>query len=150
MIGFVMMLLINELFSHEHNHDCENETNNTAVGNQTEENQEQAKKLKAKDMTKQAIMATFGLCVHSVADGVALGASLYLSFNQEESALGITVLLALLLHKVPESAGFGSFLRTKTVAMRVTFWSLFSFSATTPIVALITYLTMEKSKSNEA
>ena len=95
-------------------------------------------------------MATIGLCVHSIADGIALGASLYLSFNSEEHALGITVLLALLLHKIPESLGFGSFLRTKTVRFRVIFWALFAFSVTTPIIALITYLAMETSDLDES
>ena len=59
------------------------------------------------------IITTIGLTIHSAADGAALGASLYLGSisDGKENALGFIIFLAIMLHKVPASFGFGSYLK---------------------------------------
>jgi zinc transporter ZupT len=72
------------------------------------------------------IVATAGLCVHALADGVALGASFYrksplrayllckVTFSDKaKSSLGVSVMIALIIHKIPEAFGFGSYLAVK-------------------------------------
>lgn len=61
------------------------------------------------------IVSTIGLVLHSLADGSALGASIFLSSKSAEGAqnagLGLIIFMAILLHKAPAALGFGSFLR---------------------------------------
>jgi zinc transporter ZupT len=68
-------------------------------------------------------VTTVGLCVHSLAEGVAMGSSQFSNFllfiplvsaqSITHSGLGLTVVIALFLHKIPEGIGFGSFLTFK-------------------------------------
>ena len=78
-------------------------------------------------------ITTIGLAIHSLADGAALGASLYRKFLSplllfktsvtpllcfvytvdsfgETTGLGMIVFVAIMLHKAPASVGFGTFL----------------------------------------
>ena len=55
---------------------------------------------------------TIGLAIHSLADGAALGAGLYLeSFGESNSGLGMIIFIAIMLHKAPASLGFGTYLQ---------------------------------------
>jgi len=68
-------------------------------------------------------VTTIGLVIHCVADGMALGTSVFcnimflcLSFIvserlKKESTLGFIVFLAILLHKAPGAIGFGTYLQ---------------------------------------
>ena len=67
------------------------------------------------------LITTIGLILHSFADGLALGASLFcklllinlfiVSFKAEQSSqLGLIIFLAILMHKAPAAVGFGTFL----------------------------------------
>ena len=68
--------------------------------------------------TKQAentpFVTTFGLCCHSLADGAAMGTSLFFSSvaATEDSAsnVGVVIFFAILMHKIPASIGLGTFL----------------------------------------
>lgn len=57
-------------------------------------------------------ITTAGLCFHSMAEGVAMGASQYLGAISDgnKQAVGATVVVALFIHKIPESVAFGSYL----------------------------------------
>ena len=61
--------------------------------------------------TKNVLITTIGLAIHSLADGAALGASLYLESFGETKGLGMIIFLAIMLHKAPASLGFGTFLQ---------------------------------------
>jgi len=71
-------------------------------------------------------VTTTGLVVHSLAEGIAMGSSLYsklfccqtltflVQFNgRNASSVGFVVTLALFIHKAPEALGFGSYLKHK-------------------------------------
>lgn len=89
----------------------------------------------------KVLTATAGLCAHSIADGVALGASLFMSFEESASmGLGYSVIIALLIHKVPEALSFGSYLIVKKVTRAQQISCVTSLGLTSPIVALVTYL----------
>ena len=61
---------------------------------------------------KNVFITTIGLAIHSLADGAALGASLYLeSFGESNAGLGMIIFIAIMLHKAPASVGFGTFLQ---------------------------------------
>ena len=72
------------------------------------------------DGSSKAIVTTIGLAVHSVADGAALGASLYRKWflisklflvdQFTDSSLGLLIFAAIMCHKAPASIGFGTFL----------------------------------------
>jgi zinc transporter 9 len=73
------------------------------------------------------VVTTVGLVLHSLADGTALGASLFCKINlvtsivssrsgeNQNAGLGLIIFFALLLHKAPAALGFGSFLRHENV-----------------------------------
>lgn len=60
---------------------------------------------------KNVLITTIGLAIHSLADGAALGASLYLESFGESQGLGMIIFIAIMLHKAPASLGFGTFLQ---------------------------------------
>ena len=76
---------------------------------------------------KDLWVTTTGLVVHSLAEGVAMGASLYSKFpaliinltllvqynGKKGSSVGLVVALAIFIHKAPEALGFGTFLHHK-------------------------------------
>lgn len=69
-------------------------------------------------------VTAIGLVLHSIADGLALGASLFCNYllfifiiiivsyetESSSSGLGMLIFFAVLLHKAPASIGFGTFL----------------------------------------
>lgn len=73
------------------------------------------------------LISTIGLVLHSIADGVAVGVTLFrknIDFNNsfvvDESSsdvkgLGILIFVAILLHKGPAAIGFGTFLHHEGV-----------------------------------
>jgi zinc and cadmium transporter len=88
------------------------------------------------DIHQMGIPAFLGISLHSLLDGVALGAGLMLP------QLGPVVLLAVLIHKMPDSISISSILlsagwhRRKVAALNVL------FALTTPLGALIAYFSL--------
>ncbi len=58
------------------------------------------------DHSAKSKSAMAGMVVHAVVDGVALGAAV----KEGDSALGLIVFLAIMLHKAPSAFGFSSYL----------------------------------------
>lgn len=86
------------------------------------------------DIHQMGIPAFLGISLHSLLDGIALGAGLLLP------QLGPVVLLAVIVHKMPDSISISSILlsagwqRRKVAALNVL------FALTTPVGALLAYL----------
>ena len=86
------------------------------------------------DIHQMGIPAFLGISLHSLLDGIALGAGLILP------QLGPVVLLAVIVHKMPDSISISSILlsagwqRRKVAALSVL------FALTTPVGALLAYL----------
>jgi zinc transporter ZupT len=67
---------------------------------------------------KLVVTTTTGLVVHSLAEGVAMGASMYMTFSDRASSMGAMVIFAIFIHKMPEAIGFGTFLTHKNVSSK--------------------------------
>ena len=86
------------------------------------------------DIHQMGIPAFLGISLHSLLDGVALGAGLFLP------QLGPVVLLAVIIHKMPDSMSISSILlaagwdRSKISRLNLL------FSLTTPVGALVTFI----------
>ncbi|CCG84855.1 protein of unknown function [Taphrina deformans PYCC 5710] len=85
--------------------------------------------------SKSAIASTLGLCIHSLADGVALGSSAH-----SKTSLSIVIFFAILVHKGPAAFGLTSILLSKRLSRKYVQLHLLAFSVATPIGAIITYL----------
>jgi zinc transporter 9 len=94
-------------------------------------------------------MAAVGLCVHSVADGIALGASLHMAISESANGLGPAVLVALMLHKIPEALGFGSYLKTRDVPQNQKLACLLLVAGTSPVTAFLTYSSLGQETGKE-
>lgn len=77
------------------------------------------------------------MVLHSCCDGLSIGISLLAMSTNERMDL---VLIALLLHKVSETFGYGSFLHNKGASGRTFFYYLCLFTGSCPLFALLTYL----------
>ena len=122
-LGFVFMLLVDQIGGHMHSHASAGESGTGAGQN------------------RNKITATLGLVVHAAADGIALGAAASTSQTHVE----IIVFIAIMLHKAPAAFGLVSFLlhegfdRTR-IRKHL---SVFAFSA--PLLAIITYVALSQS-----
>lgn len=79
--------------------------------------------------------ALAGLVVHAMVDGVALGAAV----REGDSALGMLVFLAIILHKAPSSFGLTSYLMHQGLTRDAVLRRLLIFSCAAPAGALATY-----------
>ena len=83
-----------------------------------------------------ASRTVLALCVHSIADGFAMGAAA----ASDDEQLNFMVALAIILHKIPASFGLAAYLlgvgRTVPAAIN----SILLFAAMTPLGAVVTYL----------
>jgi zinc and cadmium transporter len=86
------------------------------------------------DIHQMGIPAFLGISLHSLLDGVALGAGLILP------QLGPAVLLAVIIHKMPDSMSISSILLAAGWHRRKIGWLNLLFSLTTPIGAVSAYL----------
>jgi len=118
-LGFVFMLLVDNLCSHGHSHG-------------TSENGHQRHK---------SIIASIGLLVHAAADGVALGAAATTSRTDIE----MIVFLAIMLHKAPAAFGLSSFLLHEGCERGQIRRHLLAFSLAAPLFALITFYGLSQS-----
>jgi zinc transporter 9 len=80
---------------------------------------------------------TIGLVIHSLADGIALGASSADATTQ--SALGLIVFVAILVHKAPAAFGLTSVLLKQGLSKRAARAHLFVFSLAAPLGACVTW-----------
>jgi len=120
-LGFVFMLLVDQIGGHMHSHAGASEP--------------------AAGQSRNKITATLGLVVHAAADGIALGAAASTSQTHVE----IIVFIAIMLHKAPAAFGLVSFLlhegfdRTR-IRKHL---AVFAFSA--PVLAIITFIGLNQS-----
>lgn len=92
-------------------------------------------------------MTTIGLVVHSVADGVALASSQYLTNTLAKNGttsssaenLDMIILAAILLHKCPAAFGFGTFLYHQGRRGWGIAKHLLAFTLSSPLTGIIFY-----------
>ena len=85
------------------------------------------------DIHQMGIPAFLGISLHSLLDGVALGAGLIIP------QLGPVVLLAVIIHKMPDGIAISSILLSAGWRRRTVVTLSLLFSLTTPLGALIAY-----------
>ena len=88
---------------------------------------------------------TLGLVVHAAADGIALGAAA--ATNQLD--VEIIVFLAIMLHKAPAAFGLVTFLLHEGLDRNRAKKHLLIFSISAPALALLTFLCLAWTGSNE-
>ena len=86
------------------------------------------------DIHQMGLPAFLGISLHSLLDGIALGAGLFLP------QLGPVVLLAVIIHKMPDSMSISSILLAAGWNRSKISWLNLLFSLTTPVGALIAFL----------
>jgi len=86
------------------------------------------------------LITTIAIALHSLIEGVAMAASLYLSTSGANKQVGLIVTFALFLHKAPEAAGLGTFLVhcEPSFATRLTY--ILIYSGCSPLTAFIGFL----------
>jgi len=82
---------------------------------------------------------TFGLCIHSLADGIALGSS-----AQASAKTSIIVFLAIVVHKGPAAFGLVSLLLSRSVPRRTIQYHLLLFSVSAPLGALFSFAVVSR------
>lgn len=113
-IGFIFMLLVDQLGGHAHSSDVEN-------GGVTQK--------------RNRLTATIGLVVHAAADGLALGAAAGLRKVEVE----LIIFLAIMLHKAPAAFGFTSFLILEGHDRYSARKHLLAFALAAPVAAFLSY-----------
>ena len=76
------------------------------------------------------------MIVHAAVDGVALGAAI----KEGDSALGLLVFVAIMLHKAPSSFGLASYLLHHGITPEGVKRRLLVFSSSAPLGAFATYM----------
>ena len=94
------------------------------------------------DIHPMGIPAFLGISLHSLLDGIALGAGLMLP------QLGPVVLLAVLIHKMPDSISISSILLSAGWERRKVATLSLLFSLTTPVGALLAFLFLRELSEN--
>ncbi|XP_013380707.1 zinc transporter ZIP9-like [Lingula anatina] len=117
-LGFVFMLLVDQLGSGGHSHGGSSDLESVSGSN-----------------GRKKITATLGLVVHAAADGIALGAAASTSQTHVE----MIVFIAIMLHKAPAAFGLVSFLLHEGFERSRIRKHLFIFSLAAPVLALITF-----------
>lgn len=117
-LGFVLMLLIDQISSAKSRRDIESGLSNSAG----------------------KITATLGLVVHSAVDGVALGAAATTTHTDVE----MIVFIAIMLHKAPAAFGLVTFLLHEGVDRKRIRKHLLIFSMAAPLLAIVTFFGIGK------
>jgi len=92
------------------------------------------------DAANRAFPLTFGLVVHGLADGLALGVSSLPTTTAGASKLSFIVFLALLIHKAPTSFALTTSLLSTSLSRAKCKKHLAVFSASTPAGAIASFL----------
>lgn len=122
-IGFIFMLLVDQIGGSHMNGTSDPESQDTIV-----------------QQNRHKITATLGLVVHAAADGIALGAAVMLN----HSSLTLIVFVAIMLHKAPAAFGLVSFLLHEGFDRPRIKRHLFVFSVAAPLMALVTYIILSQ------
>jgi zinc and cadmium transporter len=91
---------------------------------------------RACDIHQMGIPAFLGISLHSLLDGVALGAGLIIP------ELGPVVLLAVIIHKMPDGISISSILLSAGWNRRTVGLLSLLFSLTTPVGAIVAYISL--------
>ncbi|KAL8589690.1 hypothetical protein ACOMHN_027198 [Nucella lapillus] len=118
-VGFIFMLLVDQLGGSMHSHAASGDVEIAAHGPQN----------------RNKITATVGLVVHAAADGVAMGAAITMS----ETHITMIVFLAIMLHKAPAAFGLVSFLLHENFDRARIRRHLLVFSVAAPLLTILTY-----------
>lgn len=141
------MLLIDDGFKIvKENRQKKNEDGFQSQVNEADKTTDQA------DKHADVFVTTTGLAIHSFADGAALGASLFLGEigNDEGSSLGLVIFVAIMLHKLPSSIGFGTFLLHSGKKGYGVLKHLCVFTLSSPIACILTYFILSLSAGTTA
>lgn len=84
---------------------------------------------------KNPASSTLGLCIHSLADGIALGSS-----AQAQTSTSFVVFAAIMIHKGPAAFALVSILLQSALSRKIIQLHLLAFSIAAPIGAMITYI----------
>jgi len=123
-LGFVFMLLVDQIGGHMHSHAGAAES--------------------APGQARNKITATLGLVVHAAADGIALGAAASTSQTHVE----IIVFIAIMLHKAPAAFGLVSFLLHEGFDRSRIRRHLTVFALSAPVLAIVTYIGLNQSNKD--
>lgn len=141
-IGFIMMVVADS-FSHgnsdHHNHDCDSHDNDSA----SEDSKEEVVINMSERNIKKLNSSIYGLCLHSLFDGLAIGSSI----SSANPHVVQTIFWAILLHKISASLGTGIFIRQLHLPINHCILSIFIlfvvyrpialFSAATPVSTVL-------------
>jgi zinc transporter 9 len=86
---------------------------------------------------QRALSTTLGLCIHAIADGIALGAS---SSSTSTTSLSLIIFVAIMVHKAPASFGLTAVLLKQGLGKRGARAHLVAFSLAAPIGAVGTWV----------
>ncbi|KNE59838.1 hypothetical protein AMAG_05292 [Allomyces macrogynus ATCC 38327] len=91
--------------------------------------------------THSKMAATIGMIIHSISDGVAMGAA----SATDQSTLEMVVFIAILLHKGPSAFGLSTFLLRNGHLPRLRVrYHLLAFAAAAPLAAMTTFLALSQ------
>ncbi|KAJ3365397.1 hypothetical protein GGF32_009255 [Allomyces javanicus] len=91
--------------------------------------------------THSKMAATIGMIIHSISDGVAMGAA----SATDQSTLEMVVFFAILLHKGPSAFGLSTFLlRNGHLPRHRVRYHLLAFAAAAPLAAMSTFLALSQ------
>ncbi|KAH9464304.1 hypothetical protein MJO29_002114 [Puccinia striiformis f. sp. tritici] len=131
--------------------DDENQVLNANLSHEEEVNNNRQKKTKSSRIQSNSFSTVIGLLTHSLADGIALGASSVpittpiptSTLNGKEStaiSLQFIIFLAIMVHKAPAAFGMVSVLLSEGLSKKTVRKILLGFSLAAPMGALLTYL----------
>jgi zinc and cadmium transporter len=136
--GLIFMLLMLRLF-HFHQHDFGAAADDCAISSGDAHHHAHAHDhAHPPERTLGALGLVFGLCVHTVIDGIALGAVLVT--DQLLPMAGIGVFMAILLHKPLDALSIETVMTTGGWSSSARWWAAVSFALLCPAAALGFYL----------
>jgi zinc transporter 9 len=131
-LGFALMLLIDQLFQ---THPSSSPSSNMV---QMSDFRTTASSPLTTQPGPRIVSTTFGLCVHAMADGIAMGAAA----ASNRGSLELLVFLAIMLHKAPSAFGLVTFLLHEGATRRTVKQHLVVFSLSAPLGAILTYFAL--------
>ncbi len=136
--GLIFMLLMLRLF-HFHQHDFGAAADDCAISSGDAHHHAHAHDhAHPPERTLGALGLLFGLCVHTVIDGIALGAVLVT--DQLLPMAGIGVFMAILMHKPLDALSIETVMTTGGWSSSARWWAAVSFALLCPAAALGFYL----------
>lgn len=137
-LGFITMFLIDQIIAHP---TSDTGTSSYIAVDNLQEMYEPRASSAAHTVTtvRNEYADTFGLCIHSLADGIALGSS-----AQASAKTSIIVFLAIVVHKGPAAFGLTSLLLSRSVPRRIIQYHLLLFSISAPLGALFSFVVVSR------